>query len=138
MAREPVNPSHFQIYALDGRSDIRWRLLSANNRELGRAYRAHVTVEDCVAAIGEMLSALDDLVAHVRRRDGNTWQWTLLAGNEPVVVSSHLYDREDRSEESARRFRVRARGAQIGAGVIRTGARRRFRTSISQLSLLRR
>jgi uncharacterized protein YegP (UPF0339 family) len=138
MTRDSINPSHFQLYALDGRSDIRWRLLAANNRELGRGYSAHVSVEACVAAIAEMVAVLDDLVARVRRRNGDSWQWTLDCGNESIVVGSQAYDRQIRSEQAATRFRMQASAAPIRIAVIDTGARRRFRTSISDLALLRR
>jgi hypothetical protein len=121
--------AHFQIFAYDGKTDIRWRLLSANNRELGRGYTFHSTAEDCVANIAAMLEVLDDLVALTRRRDGNLWQWSLLAGEVPVAVSGHSYDRQIRSQEAANRFRSQAGAARIGETVVHTGARRWVRPS---------
>jgi hypothetical protein len=129
-AMATASAAHFQIFAFDGKTDIRWRLLSANNRELGRGYSLHATAAECIADIGAMLNVLDDLVALTRRRDGNLWQWSLVADEIPVAVSGHSYDRQIRSQEAANRFRFQASAARIGGTVVHTGARRWVRPSL--------
>lgn len=125
--------AHFQIFAFDGKTDIRWRLLSANNRELGRGYSLHETAEDCVIAIKTMIGVLEDLVVVTRRREGNLWQWALLADDVPVAVSGHNYDRQIRSQEAVDRFRSQAGVARIGDTVVHTGARRWVRSSLHRV-----
>jgi hypothetical protein len=139
-ARGPMNEptantsaAHFQIFALDGKTDIRWRLLSANNRELGRGYSLHETAGECVAAIKAMVDGLGDLVALTRRREGNLWQWVLYADDEPVAVSGHNYDRQIRSQEAVDRFRSQAGSARIGETIVHTGARRWVRPSLRRV-----
>jgi hypothetical protein len=117
---------HFQLFAVDDRSEIRWRLLSANNRELGRGCEAYPTVENCLLAIKHLVAQLDELVAQTRRREGNQWQWTLVAGSQPIVVG-HAYDRQVRSQEAATRFLRDARDARVGEHVTFTGSRRWMR-----------
>jgi uncharacterized protein YegP (UPF0339 family) len=115
--------AHFQLFATDGHAEIRWRLLSANNRELGRGVVAYPDAEACLLAIKQLLIALDDLQSRVRRKDG-LWQWVLLADNEHVVLGSHLFDRQVRCELAVSQFRSFARGAKPAEGVMLTGARR--------------
>jgi hypothetical protein len=124
MAQQHLTEGHFQLFALDERSAVRWRLLSANNRELGRGYAAHTGSEACIVAIAAMLERLDDLVAQTRRRDGNLWRWALVADEVLVVVGGHGYDRQIRSEEAAGRFRAQAHSARINTHITLTGARR--------------
>jgi hypothetical protein len=130
---EPVadvaSSAHFQLFALDGKSDIRWRLLSANNRELGRGYAMHASADECLTAIRLMLGALDELIPLTRRREGNLWQWALVADGVPVAISGHGYDRQVRSQEAANRFRAQAGAARVTDGITHTGARRWVRAS---------
>jgi hypothetical protein len=134
-AADAASLAHFQLFALDGKSDIRWRLLSANNRELGRGYSMHPSAEDCLNAMRLMLGALEELIPLTRRRDGNLWQWALLADGVPVAISGHGYDRQVRSQEAAVRFRSQAALARIGESITHTGARRWVRPASSQLRL---
>jgi hypothetical protein len=133
MSERAASAAHFQLFALDGKTDIRWRLLSANNRELGRGYSIHPNPQECLAAIGVLLDLLDDLVAFSRRRESNLWQWTLFCDHLPIAMSSHGYDRQIRSQEAANRFLTQAGSARIGATVIDSGARRWVRPSTGRV-----
>ncbi len=115
---------HFQLYALDGKSEVSWRLLSANNRELGRGAVDYSSVDDCLASIRGMISRLDGLITQARRRPDSGWHWVLLAEDEPVVVGGRGYDRPIRAREAARRFRAHARRARIAETVTVNGSRR--------------
>ncbi len=125
-----ASPAHFQLFAWDGKTDIRWRVLSANNRELGRSYSAVRTAEECLAEIAVMVAALAELVTITRRREENLWQWTLLSGNRPVAMGGHAYDRQIRSQEAASRFRSQAASARVSDAIAHSGARRWVRPSL--------
>ena len=86
-------------------------------------------MENCLLAIKHLVAQLDDLVAQTRRREGNQWQWTLVAGNQPIVTG-HAYDRQVRSQEAATRFLRDARDARVGEHVTLTGSRRWMRPPI--------
>src|ERR1700722_11833502 len=116
--------AHFQLFAADWKSDTRWRLLSANNRELGRSFLSHPNAESCLLAIKELLLVIDELVTQIRRREENLWQWLLVADDGPVAISGHAYDRQIRSQEAASRFRDHARSARVGETVMLTTTRR--------------
>ncbi len=120
----PSGQGHFQMFAADGKSALRWRLLSANNRELGRAWSYQPDTETCLLAIKQMLEQLDGLLLQTRRREGNVWQWMLCADESPIAISGHTYDRQVRAIEAAARFRAHAATARIGANVMLTGTRR--------------
>jgi hypothetical protein len=132
VSTEASGQAHFQLFAADWKSDVRWRLLSANNRELGRSYLAHPNAEACVLAIKEMVVVLDELTAQVRRKAGNLWQWMLVFDDAPVAVSGHAYDRQIRSQEAAGRFRSHARSARVGEAVMLTATRRWVRTQCGE------
>jgi hypothetical protein len=127
--------AHFQLFAADDRSDIRWRLLSANNRELGRGCEAYGTAENCLLAIKHLIGQLDELVPSIRRREGNLWQWSLVIASVPIVIGGHPYDRQVRSQEAASRFLRDARDARVGERISLTGARRWVRPAVGGASL---
>ena len=119
-----VDGGHFQLYALDGKSVVSWRLLSANNRELGRGAEDYSSVDDCIAGITDIIGRLDELITQARPRPDVGWRWVLLADGEPVVVGGRGYDRLIRAREAARRFRAHARTARIAETVTLNGSRR--------------
>jgi hypothetical protein len=127
--------AHFQLFAQDDRSDIRWRLLSANNRELGRGCETYRTAENCMLAIKHLIGQLDDLVPHIRRREGNLWQWSLVIASVPIVIGAHAYDRQVRSQEAASRFLRDASDARLGERITLTGSRRWVRPPVGGASL---
>ena len=96
--------ARFQLFALDGKTNIRWRLLSPNNRELGRSYSSHATTDECFGAISSMVAALDELVVVTRRRDPTWWEWLLLEQERPVAISGRGHDRQIRSLQAVARF----------------------------------
>jgi hypothetical protein len=116
--------AHFQLFAQDERSAIYWRLLSGNNRELGRGALPHTDLETCLLAIKQLLDAIDELSPDIRRKDGHLWQWSLLADAEVVVTSSHAYDRRIRCVQAMEHFRLQVRDARPGDTVMFTSARR--------------
>jgi hypothetical protein len=116
--------AHIQLFSRTDRSPVRWRLLSANNREAGRGVEAYVDVESCRVGIKELQSVIDDLDASVRRLGTNQWAWQLALGGEPVAVSSRGFDRMIRCEQGLAHFLEHARSAEIGTVLMVSSSRR--------------
>lgn len=118
---------HFQIcVAADGRS-ASWRLLSGNNRNLGRAGRSYETIEQCASAISAMVDRLDALQALVRPAGEHRWAWMLRDATEVVAMSGHRYDRQVRCEAARLQFLSYARTAVIDPDAMRLRPRRSVR-----------
>lgn len=118
---------HFQIcVAADGRS-VSWRLLSGNNRNLGRAGRSYESIEDCADAISELVDRLDALQALVRPAGEHRWAWMLRDATEVVAMSGHRYDRQVRCEAARLQFISYARTAVIDPDAMRLRPRRSVR-----------
>lgn len=116
--------AHFQLFASDARATVRWRLLSGNNRELGRAYAAHPDAESCLLAVKDFVEVVDELTVQVRRREGDGWGWALLADGRCVVTCGHSYDRQVRCEQAVANFCDLAATAALSSGVVVTASRR--------------
>jgi hypothetical protein len=116
--------AHFQLFVNDTRLNVRWRLLSGNNRELGRSVDGYVDSESCLLAVKEFVESIDDLVPQVRRRDRSGWGWVLLAEDGPVVMCGHPYDRQVRCAQALQNFLGLARSARVGDGAMVSRSRR--------------
>lgn len=94
---------------------VGWRLLGANNRELGRAVAAHPDVEAAVAALAGVRAAAAEGVSSIRYDPvTGLWRWLLLAGASDVVAAS---GRGFRNEGACRynldQFRAHAPSATV-------------------------
>jgi hypothetical protein len=121
---DPVSHAHFQLFALDSRALVRWRLLSGNNRELGRSVASYPDAESGLIAVKVFVETLDELTSQVRRRDAEGWAWLLLADGEPVATCGRPYDRQVRCEQALANFRMLAAAASSKNDVVVTAARR--------------
>ena len=118
---------HFQIcVAADGAS-VSWRLLSGNNRNLGRAARSYDGIEQCTEAISDLVARLDELQALVRPAGEHRWAWMLRDATEIVAMSGHRYDRQVRCEAARVQFIRYARTAVIDPDAMRLRPRRSIR-----------
>lgn len=73
---------------------VLWRLLSANNRELGRSQALHVDHDLCVQDLLRLLGAINRLEPVISHVDGRAeWTWSLLLDGAPVARSSRAYGR---------------------------------------------
>jgi hypothetical protein len=116
--------AHFQLFATNTSSPIKWRLLSGNNRELGRCVATYADVESCLVATKVFVESVDELTGQVRRREEGGWAWSLTSGLEPIVVCGRSYDRQVRCEQALANFRHLAAVAVSGTGVVITASRR--------------
>lgn len=118
---------HFQIsVAADGAS-VSWRLLSGNNRNLGRSGRPYDSIEECAEAIVGLVARLDALQALVRPAGEHRWTWMLRDDVEIVAVSGHRYDRQVRCEAARLQFIRYARTAVTDPEAMRLRPRRSVR-----------
>jgi hypothetical protein len=71
-----------------------WRLLSANNRELGRSATCFPRREDCEAAVAHLRANLDRAVpmVYVVRPD-SLWRWRLEIDDTETARSGRAYHR---------------------------------------------
>jgi hypothetical protein len=91
-----------------------WRLLAANNRELGRSPRVHAAAADCLQAAAAMMADLDSLTTAVSADSARgLWRWRLDGAVGAVAVSSRLYLRQRECAYSLRQF---LQAAPVAAG----------------------
>jgi hypothetical protein len=81
------------LSSVDGRLGVTWRLLSTNNRDLGRAARIFPDIESCLAALRHLRSQLPSAMPVTARSDRTSWVWRIVVAGEDVAVSSRSYHR---------------------------------------------
>lgn len=114
----------FQLFMRTAGGAVNWRLLSANNREVGRGTIAYSDAEQCLRAIDDLRAHEDELVGRVRRGADNRWSWQLLLDDRVVAVASRPADRMIRAESSLAALRASLAGAAVRSSVVTTESRR--------------
>lgn len=72
-----------------------WRLLSPNNRQLGRSADVFDDLPACVRAVELFLLGLDDAEPLVTRHTSPVrWTWRVLEGNRVVAMSARSFESE--------------------------------------------
>ena len=118
--------SHIQLYAFDDQSPVRWRVLSGNNRELGRGSGEFADRESCVLGIKHLQNVITQLDVGIRRAPtGATWVWELSLGGVSVANSGHSYDRLIRCRQSFAHFVAQLIVCEVRGGLMLTHSRRR-------------
>jgi hypothetical protein len=115
---------HIQLFSLDARSGVRWRLLSGNNRDLGQSLDGFSDPEVARVGVKEAQMTLAELQPRIRRVAGNRWRWELEQDGRPIVSGSHTFDRSIRCEQALEQFTRHFADAPIGAVVMISGTRR--------------
>ena len=115
---------HFQIYTPSAGGAVLWRLLSANNRDLGRSVEQFADLVTCQAAIVRFVALLDELVVVIRPDTDNRWVWRVSDETGLIAVSGHRFDRQVRCGQGWIQFQEAARRARIGTSLVALGARR--------------
>jgi hypothetical protein len=125
-----VAAARFELYALAQRGTARgrrqldapvtWRLLSGNNRDLGRAAAPAADAEACLAALDRLRAALASPAVVVSSPDGRSrWTWRISVDEVDAAVSSRVYQRRVQAEAACAVFLSLAAGAPVAVGVIR-------------------
>lgn len=74
---------------------VMWRLLGANNYELGRSALRYEGMDAADAAVEDLLSRFEDLVVSIEATPtSGKWQWRLLVDGAAVATASRAFQRE--------------------------------------------
>jgi hypothetical protein len=82
-----------------------WRLIGANNRELGRGARPYWRVQETYQAVHQAQVTLDRTATRFWTNDVGRWFWTLSLDDDQIVTSSRGYTRQRECAFSATQFR---------------------------------
>jgi hypothetical protein len=124
-----VAAARFELYALarpgiprarrQPDAPVTWRLLSGNNRDLGRAAASFPDAAACLAGIQRLRVALATPVVSVSSPDGRSrWTWRIAVDPADGAVSSRVYQRRVQAEAACAVFLNLAVDAPV-AGVVR-------------------
>ena len=89
---------------MDFSGRVGWRLLSANNRDLGRAAVAYPDSESCLGAVRHLRRRLPDAMVVTSRDRLEYWTWSLRLDGTDVAMSSRHYQRRVQCEYASRLF----------------------------------
>jgi hypothetical protein len=95
---------------------VQWRLISANNWEIGRCAAPMGSLEDCVAAVLNVQASIDSLVEEILSDGRGGWRWRLLCDDDDgvvVAVASHGFQRRIECESTLAQFRKTASDAAV-------------------------
>src|SRR5262249_7974039 len=93
VARAAATEDTDPVSDADRRLGVTWRLLSTNNRDLGRATGIFPNGESCLAAIRDLQRHLPSAAAAIARSGRVSWTWRIVIGGVDVAVSSRGYQR---------------------------------------------
>jgi hypothetical protein len=99
-------------------ASIAWRLVGANNRELGRSARTYPDVATCreaVAFLRENLGEGDSLLANAT--DSGLWIWRLNIGEQWMAVAGRSYLRRRECQYNLAQFVAEAPTAMFPTGI---------------------
>jgi hypothetical protein len=117
-------PAHVQLFTTLTSAHIGWRLLSGNNREIGRGANAFPDVECAVVAIKQSQLLVAAFEPRIRRIATSHWRWELLSADVPHIASGHSFDRQIRCEQGLEQFLSVFITAPISSGLMVSGSRR--------------
>jgi hypothetical protein len=109
-----------------GRGDwYGWRLMGANNRELGRSALSCVSYQQARRAVMQLKEGIGRLVQH-STTDPMTgrWGWRLDMDDLAVAVSSRWYERDHDGRLGAAKFVALTGAAELTEGVVTLHERR--------------
>lgn len=119
-----MSDCHVQLFGRTLDAPVRWRLLSRNNREIGRGAELFPDAEACRIAVKELQTIIDELEPTVRRDGAHSWIWQLSLGDQLVAASAHGFDRLIRCNYGLAQFRDTLASAPVGEDVVYTATRR--------------
>jgi hypothetical protein len=100
---------------------VGWRLLGANNRELGRSAGFFADAEDAVAAIDEIRTLAASAEAHIVHDSASgLWAWQVADNGLAVAVSGRGFRHERECRYNLEQFRSTAPVAPASQGAVPT------------------
>jgi hypothetical protein len=115
---------HIQLFGTSASAPVRWRLLSGNNRDMGRGVEQFDDSEVCRIGIKQLQADAAELRARVRRVTPSRWHWEIVLDELVVAAAGHPFDRLIRCEQGMAQFLENFGAAPIGAVVMLSDARR--------------
>jgi hypothetical protein len=94
-------------------AEVTWRLLSGNNRDLGRATSGFPDVMSCLATVRRLQLLIDRAVATPVRAGRVAWTWRARLDGVEVAVSSRTYQRRVQAESACAVFLALAHTATV-------------------------
>jgi hypothetical protein len=92
---------------------VEWRLISANNRELGRSAVPVGTLDASVGVVLDLRATIEGFTDEVLADPRGGWRWRLLRDGTPIAVSSRPFLRRVACEATLAQFRKLAAGASV-------------------------
>jgi hypothetical protein len=115
---------HIQLFSTAVDAPVRWRLLSGNNRDMGRGLELFGDVAAAELAIKELQSNADELVAKVRRVEPSQWIFEICWGELTAAVAGHGFDRLVRCQQGMEQFLANFATAPVGPSLMISDSRR--------------
>jgi hypothetical protein len=115
---------HIQLFAQSASAPVRWRLLSGNNRDMGRGLDEFDDPESCGVALKQLQMDAAGLTPRVRRLTPSSWEWEIALDEVPIASAGHPFDRLIRCEQGMSQFLEHFPAALIGSAVMLTESRR--------------
>jgi hypothetical protein len=96
------------------RPPVCWRLLSPNNRQLGRSAELFDDLASARVDLDQFRLRLDDVEALVTRHTAPVrWTWRLLLGNRVVAMSGRSFETERQATRTLENFVASAAVASV-------------------------
>jgi hypothetical protein len=97
---------------------VRWRLIGANNRELGRSAAAYDGLAACRDAVVRLREGIGRAHGVLTMSDGNgTWTWRLELDGGEAALSGRTYQRQREAQHNLSLFLAAVPLARIDAAV---------------------
>ncbi len=105
---------------------VAWRLLGANNRELGRSPVWYPDLDSCREAVRVLKREIDGVTSAITAvaLPGGAWSWRLAVSGQPVAVAGRPYHRHRECAYNLSHFVAAVPGAQIADEPLATAVRR--------------
>lgn len=109
---------------------VGWRLVGANNRELGRSAGTYASLAECQAAVLLLREHIGQVRAQLSMADaGGTWTWRVELGGRNVAVSGRTYHRLRECQQNLGLFLAAVTVAEMTEGTAHRPRLRGLRAS---------
>jgi hypothetical protein len=99
------------------RTVVAWRLLTNNNRDLGRGAAFYPDVVSCADAVRQLQRGLVAARSAMVRSGRTTWTWRITVDGREVAASSRTYQRRVQAESACTVFLSLAAAAEIADNI---------------------